>query len=91
MVQRNPRFMVHSAVTIMPREIPGEFNRVWDKDTKGFKLEPKLYPGEVEKELEQLAVDFKVSPISEVHFRSAFDEMRERCLQKARSAGLIIA
>lgn len=78
-----PYFMIHSAVTKMPNS----YTIGVDPKTG----QPHTVTDGKEEELCQFACEFKAWPMSENYFRKAFDEMRERCLEKARSAGLVKA
>lgn len=75
------KFMIHSAVTII-----GDKGQVIGLNGKPIYLNPNAQ----DKEICQFAAECK-DGMPEHHFRAAFREMEEACLQKARESGLVRA
>lgn len=81
------KWQVHTALTILGKT----------SGIVAIEKDPSVYGGmrpvehkEPDNEIIQLAAEFPRSPMREHHFRNAFDEMRESCLERARKFGLII-
>lgn len=85
---KNPFFCLHSAVTIV-----GEYT-----DTVLYRPNPKVIGGMEpyvpqlgkDEEVCQFAVEFDRKIIPESHFRAAFKQLENACVERARRAGLII-
>lgn len=86
-MSKKPHFQVHSAVTIIAPS-SGIVDLVDDPSWFGGKRPVEHKKGE-DKEIIQLAVDVTKAPIKEHHFREAFQEMQEKCLERARQYGLV--
>ena len=74
------KFMLHSAVTIMGDKGP----LLVGIDGRPMYMNPNAQ----DKEICQFAAECK-DGMPEHHFRAAFREMEEACLQKARENGLV--
>jgi hypothetical protein len=85
----DPKFVIYSSVDV-PSEHTGEILYRPNAQVPGGieAYAPKLGN---DREVCQFAVDFPTKPVTEKAFRAAFRKMEEACLERARSAGLVLA
>jgi hypothetical protein len=83
-----PKFTVHAAVTIVAPYVPIVLYKP-NPNLPGGR-EPYVPQEGSDNEICQMASEFPRKPVTERHFRQAFDQMREACLKRARDCGLVL-
>lgn len=89
MLKDTPAFVLNAAVTISAPYAETVMYRPNPKVIGG--MEPYVPQLGEDQEVCQFAAEFPVKPIKESHFRAAFKQMEDACVERARKAGLVLA